>query len=166
MIRGGTASPRVIVQGGIEKKMEGKENDEEGGATKNAKRLEEGDGPQPEVSGRPGEVVKEEEGRGILGWTTLWQFALFDEQAVTHGLWLWLVDGSGGAGPACDRQGGLEKKMTKGGVATKNAKRHEEGGLRLRRQCAQRRAEVGRAEGDIICDERLGGMLRYYRRAA
>jgi transposase InsO family protein len=26
--------------------------------------------------------------------------------------------------------------------------------------------EVGRAEGDIICDERLGGMLRYYRRAA
>ena len=26
--------------------------------------------------------------------------------------------------------------------------------------------EVGLAEGDIICDERLGGMLRYYRRAA
>jgi hypothetical protein len=26
--------------------------------------------------------------------------------------------------------------------------------------------EVGRAEGEIVCDERLGGMLRYYRRAA
>ena len=26
--------------------------------------------------------------------------------------------------------------------------------------------EAGWAEGDIICDERLGGMLRYYRRAA
>ena len=26
--------------------------------------------------------------------------------------------------------------------------------------------EVGRADGEIICDERLGGMLRYYRRAA
>ena len=26
--------------------------------------------------------------------------------------------------------------------------------------------EVGRAEGAIICDERLGGILRYYRRAA
>ena len=26
--------------------------------------------------------------------------------------------------------------------------------------------DVGRAEGEIVCDERLGGMLRYYRRAA
>ena len=26
--------------------------------------------------------------------------------------------------------------------------------------------EVGRAEGEIVCDERLGGLLRYYRRAA
>lgn len=26
--------------------------------------------------------------------------------------------------------------------------------------------EVGRAEGELICDERLGGMLRYYLRAA
>ena len=26
--------------------------------------------------------------------------------------------------------------------------------------------EVGRSEGEIVCDERLGGMLRYYRRAA
>jgi hypothetical protein len=26
--------------------------------------------------------------------------------------------------------------------------------------------EVGRSEGDIVCDERLGGLLRYYRRAA
>ena len=26
--------------------------------------------------------------------------------------------------------------------------------------------EVGRTEGEIICDERLGGMLRYYRRVA
>jgi putative transposase len=26
--------------------------------------------------------------------------------------------------------------------------------------------EVGRTEGEIICDERLGGLLRYYRRAA
>gem|GEM_PF-2472595 len=26
--------------------------------------------------------------------------------------------------------------------------------------------EVGRSEGEIVCDERLGGLLRYYRRAA
>ena len=26
--------------------------------------------------------------------------------------------------------------------------------------------EVGRTEGEIVCDERLGGILRYYRRAA
>jgi putative transposase len=26
--------------------------------------------------------------------------------------------------------------------------------------------EVGRTEGDIVCEERLGGILRYYRRAA
>ncbi len=26
--------------------------------------------------------------------------------------------------------------------------------------------EVGRSDGEIVCDERLGGMLRYYRRAA
>ena len=27
-------------------------------------------------------------------------------------------------------------------------------------------SEVGRAEGEIVCDERLGGLLRYYRRVA
>ncbi len=60
----------------------------------------------------------------------------------------------GATSPRVIIQGGIEKKM-------EGKENDEEGGLRLRRQCAQRRAE-----GAIICDERLGGMLRYYRRAA
>ncbi len=62
--------------------------------------------PSPWPPGRSGERGRRQGnclGRGMMGWTALWQFALLGEQAVAHGLWLWLVDGSRGARPNWSR---------------------------------------------------------------
>ncbi|MBU0618352.1 MAG: integrase core domain-containing protein [Planctomycetes bacterium] len=43
---------------------------------------------------------------------------------------------------------------------------HERNHQGLENRLIEPGAEVGRKEGEVICSERLGGMLRYYRRAA
>ena len=63
--------------------------------------------------------------------------------------------------------GATREKMLRHAVGQYIAHYHEERDHQsLENRIIEAGEEVGRTEGEIVCDERLGGMLRYYRRAA